>query len=55
MDKPHVTLDEYYDLITQPSMQGRIFEWIEGELIEKMPCYVHHHGNVITIVKEICL
>jgi Uma2 family endonuclease len=39
VDKQLLTLDEYHRIIDLPENRDRIFELIDGELIEKMPSF----------------
>src|SRR5579871_3418162 len=39
VDKQLYTLDEYHAFMDRPENQDRIFELIDGELIEKMPSF----------------
>lgn len=39
VDKQLLTLDEYHAFIDRPENQDRIFELIDGELVEKMPSF----------------
>ncbi len=39
VDKQLLTLDEYHAFIDRPENQDRIFELIDGEIVEKMPSF----------------
>jgi Uma2 family endonuclease len=42
MEAPNLalTIDDYYDFVDDPANEDRLFELIDGELVEKMPSWI---------------